>query len=460
MKSFLGKLILFGLVCCLLFGAVACKKANGSGDNNGIVPSGDSSPEIGGKDPVGRSDYSIGGLVPGGKSWMGGEASAIADAYLGEGGSSAGVDESNSLPQIPAGQMTVSAWDDNANYDFWKGLFEKGQTEEDSGKFITYAGNNKLPSLNRLEVQVMQGEQPVANAKVLSKDADGNVTFSAITNANGIAYLFPSSSAGSILAASGSFEATVPMPEDGAKAVINLDGSEEKRDLIEIMFVVDVTGSMGDEINYLKAELGDVIRQVAESNAAAHIRLSFLFYRDSEDEEEFVFVDFRDVTQSQDYEKQQKELAKQRAEGGGDYPEALDEAMEIAVSKQWSQNATKLIFLVLDAPTHSGEPYESRYAKAIKDAASLGIRVCPVLASGADQFCEFLTRSAAILTGGTSIFVTNHSGIGGDHLDPELPEMVVEYLNDCLVRLINGYHTGVFADPVPWVEKTEQTNQQ
>ena len=422
MKAMWKNLILFGLVCCLLFGAVACLQKK------------DSSKESGKNSAV----------LPAGEYGMASRKDGFAGEYVGGGDGSSG-------QVIQAGQMTAGAWDDNANFDLWRELFGQGQTAEDSGKFVFYTATDKrLSTSNRVEVQVMQGDQPVANAKVLVKDAEGKVTFSAVANANGIAYLFPENREGSILAASGDYETTVPMPADGEKALIVLDGSEKKSDLIELMFVVDVTGSMGDEIDYLKAELRDVIRQVAESNRTARIRLSFLFYRDHGDQEIFTFVDFRDVTQSQDYEIQQNELAKQTADGGGDYPEALDEAMEIAVSKQWDGNATKLIFLVLDAPIHDGEVYETRYANAVKEAAARGIRICPVLASGADTFCEYLTRSAAVLTGGTFVFITNDSGIGGEHLDPDLPNAVIEYLNACLVRLINGYHTGTFADPVPW----------
>ena len=48
------------------------------------------------------------------------------------------------------------------------------------------------------------------------------------------------------------------------------------------------------------------------------------------------------------------------------------------------------------------------------------------------------------------MFVTNDSGIGGDHYDPNLPNVTVELLNSLMVRLVNGYHTGEFAPPVYW----------
>ena len=81
-------------------------------------------------------------------------------------------------------------------------------------------------------------------------------------------------------------------------------------------------------------------------------------------------------------------------------------------------------------------------------AAQMGIRICPIICSGTNTLTEYLVREAAIHTGGTFIYITDDSGIGNPHHDPELPNVVIEALNDMLVRLINGYHTGEFAPPV------------
>ena len=55
-----------------------------------------------------------------------------------------------------------------------------------------------------------------------------------------------------------------------------------------------------------------------------------------------------------------------------------------------------------------------------------------------------------LISNGTYVALTNHSGIGGEHMDSNVDvEVVIEYLDNCLVRLINGYHTGIFYDPIP-----------
>ena len=45
----------------------------------------------------------------------------------------------------------------------------------------------------------------------------------------------------------------------------------------------------------------------------------------------------------------------------------------------------------------------------------------------------------AIFTDGTYVFITNHSGIGNDHIEPTIGEYQVELLNELIVRLIGEY---------------------
>ena len=225
------------------------------------------------------------------------------------------------------------------------------------------------------------------------------------------------------------------------------------------MLVVDVTGSMGDEIYFLKAELADVINRISENNSDTVIKLAMLFYRDTYDSVPFDYYDFEEVTTPSGLAKQQAALNSQYATGGGDYPEAVDEALLMAVNQQWSTGAsTKIIFHVLDAPAHEGTKYAERFVSATKIAAEKGIRICPIICSGAADSTEYTMREAAIYTGGTFIFVTDDSGIGGSHHDPGLPNVTIELLNSLMVRLVNGYHTGSFSEPIFWKQDYNLNN--
>ncbi len=352
---------------------------------------------------------------------------------------------------LPAGMITAGAWNDNDNYSFWLEQFVQG---EENGKFYNYTIPNNswgYNSLNRVKVHVTNGEDAFAGAKVVASDGNGNILYSAITDTKGDAYLFPEVKDGTITVEGGSATATVSFTAESSELTVDLGEADKKLNVIEIMLVVDVTGSMGDEITFLKAELADVINRIAANDSEAVIKLAMLFYRDTDDDVPFDYYDFTDVTTESGMAAQQTALNNQRAKGGGDYPEAVDEALNIAVGKQWSTGATtKIIFQVLDAPAHYGTGNAQKLVNATKTAAEKGIRICPIICSGAAEATEYTMREAAIYTGGTFIFVTDDSGIGGEHHDPELPNVTVELLNSLMVRLVNGYHTGTFADPVYW----------
>ena len=363
---------------------------------------------------------------------------------------------------LPSGMITAGAWNDNDNYAMWLELFKNEQSSQDSadvikaGKFNYFIQNgqsywNCFNSRNRIKVSVTLGNEAVAGAEVVAYGNQNEVLYRAVTDAQGNAYLFTDAEDGTVEVSSGEGSASADFTAENRELALVLDAKAEKLNVIELMFVVDVTGSMGDELEFLRAELADVIDKIAENNVGATIKLALLFYRDSDDKQKFHYVDFSNVGERVNMELCQRELNDQRASGGGDYPEAVDEALLKAVNAQWSTGATtKLIFHVLDAPAHNGKKYETNMISAINLAAQKGIRICPIICSGADTITEYTMREAAIHTGGTFIFVTDDSGIGNSHYDPELPNVTVELLNSMLVRLINGYHTGEFKEPIYW----------
>ncbi|MGB3548239.1 MAG: VWA domain-containing protein [Saprospiraceae bacterium] len=206
---------------------------------------------------------------------------------------------------------------------------------------------------------------------------------------------------------------------------------------VDIVFAVDATGSMGDEIKYLQSELADIIRRVTDSlDSRQAPRFGSVFYRDKGD----VYLtrlsplDDRPATVL-DF------IAKQRAEGGGDTPEGVDAALAAALDRMsWREDAAaRLLFLVLDASPHQDSATVARMQVLAATAAARGVRIIPLSCSGVDKSTEYLMRSLALATNGTYTFLTNHSGIGNAHIEPSTDSYEVEKLNDLLVRLITRY---------------------
>lgn len=200
----------------------------------------------------------------------------------------------------------------------------------------------------------------------------------------------------------------------------------------DIAFVVDATGSMSDEIAYLQAELQDVIASTASKNKGVDLRIASVFYRDRTDQYLTRSIDFQtDPSALIEFIKEQG------AAGGNDRPEAVDEALAVALDKlQWQSEArAKIIFLILDAPPHDAA--KERMKKLIGQAAAMGVRIVPVTGSGIDKSTEYLMRSIALATNGSYVFLTDDSGVGDGHIKPTTDYFKVELLNDVLQRLIS-----------------------
>jgi hypothetical protein len=221
----------------------------------------------------------------------------------------------------------------------------------------------------------------------------------------------------------------IPFSQGINKIVIN--SSCKVSNKVEIAFVVDATGSMQDEIEYLKEELEDILTKVAAKDPALDLHTGSVFYRDKGDAYVTSIQPLTaGITNTIGF------IKKQNADGGGDFPEALREALQDATGKlKWSTDArTRIIFLLMDAPPH--DEARADMVTLISRAAAMGIRIVPVACSGTDKATEFIMRSMALATNGTYLFLTDDSGIGNPHIKPTTDEFKVELLNELMQRTI------------------------
>lgn len=207
---------------------------------------------------------------------------------------------------------------------------------------------------------------------------------------------------------------------------------------VDIAFVVDATGSMGDELSYLKEEMNDIIFQSKQISSKLNFQFANVFYRDNGVNEQYVTrkSDFtRVLSESVQY------ISQQSAGGGGDYPEAVETALDVAIdSLSWSKDArARILFLMLDAPPHNTPEIQFKLQRIMERAAEKGIRIVPVGASGINKSTEYLMRCLALGTNGTYTFLTSHSGIGDSHIEPSTDKYDVETLNELLVRVLKSY---------------------
>ena len=334
------------------------------------------------------------------------------------------------------GQLTAGEINDFSKWEMWKDI--------SGDELKQYQNLWDIKPKNRYCVQVMtQNGFPVVGCVVKLLDGKDDVIWTSKTDNTGKAEvwagLFESKSNNekkySIKIKYGNISKRIKRPKLFHKGInsATLNAFCNTPDNVDILFAVDATGSMGDEIRYLKAELKDVIEKFSVSNPDLKLRMGSVFYRDEGDEYITKKSDFSaDIQQTIDF------IAKQNAGGGGDTPEAVDKALEVSInSLSWSENArARLVFLILDAPPHSGDENITRLQQTIDIAAETGIKIIPITGSGINKSAEYLMRAIALATNGTYIFLTDDSGIGGKHTKPSIDDYEVELLNDLITRLL------------------------
>jgi hypothetical protein len=283
---------------------------------------------------------------------------------------------------------------------------------------------------------------PVIDCEVTLKSINGNIIWKSKTDNEGQAELWLNLNGGDdsnpvAVVSYGDEVLTIVDPKEYDQGINEVTLSGESQDLrkADILFVVDATGSMGDEIQYLKSELLDVVTQASRASQL-ELRTGAVFYRDEGDDyitRVSAFSSF--ATQTLGFIKDQE------ANGGGDYEEAVHTALNTAITQlSWSPAArTRLLFLLLDAPPHHTDAISGAINDIVMEAAGKGIKIIPISASGIDKDTEFLFRFFATSTNGTYVFITNDSGIGGEHIEATVGEYDVELLNDLIVRLITKY---------------------
>lgn len=214
------------------------------------------------------------------------------------------------------------------------------------------------------------------------------------------------------------------------------------RRVVDAALVLDTTGSMGDEIAYLTAEFANIAGAVSAAYPGADQRWALVLYRDVPefDTNDAYVVQSFDFTG--DAQKFAATIGQQSAGGGGDTPESPELGLEEMQKLTWrtGSDVAKIAFWIGDAPHHAQSAPAMK--KAISDAHAAGIHVYPVSASGTDALLELTMRSAAELTGGRYLFLTDDSGVGDSHKIPEIPCYFVTKLSKALVRSVAMELTG------------------
>jgi len=142
---------------------------------------------------------------------------------------------------------------------------------------------------------------------------------------------------------------------------------------VDVVFVLDTTGSMSGLIQTAKDKIWSIATTMASAQPTPEIRIGLVAYRDRGDQYVTQVVDLSD-----DLDSVYAQLMDFEADGGGDTPESVNQALFEAVNNiSWSQDqqAYRVVFLVGDAPPHMDYPDEASFPETLAAATAKGIVV-------------------------------------------------------------------------------------
>lgn len=266
----------------------------------------------------------------------------------------------------------------------------------------------------------------------------------AVSNVYGQAWVFPKAISDDTLPTTlrvqyNLYDDSISLPSDKkARTLVQLNQVVDATiPRLDLSIVIDTTGSMADEIRKLQKTLVAVVREIEKQGV--DVCLNVTAYRDVEDNYVVKGIDFTsNLSQIQSFVNDLK------ADGGGDEPEALNQALEHTIRNlAWRKqdNVVRSIMLITDAPPKMDtKPWF--YDQSMVVAAAKGIRIHSVGTSGLNtDGGELVLRQLSQYTGGKFVFLTYANALdpeegAGENTVHAVTNYSVETLDQLLLRLV------------------------
>lgn len=183
---------------------------------------------------------------------------------------------------------------------------------------------------------------------------------------------------------------------------------KDRNPQVEVVFCLDTTGSMTGLIEGAKQKIWSIVNQIASGRPTPEIKVGLLAYRDRGDA--YVTKLFELTA---DLDEVHKNLREFKAEGGGDIPESVNQALNESVAKfKWTKDkdTLRIIFLVGDAPPHMDYKDDVKYPETCKIASEQGIIINTVLC-GNDQEAKKHWLAICEKAGGSFAQIAQDGGV-------------------------------------------------
>ena len=173
---------------------------------------------------------------------------------------------------------------------------------------------------------------------------------------------------------------------------------------IEVVFILDTTSSMSGLIQAAKEKIWSIATTMASAEQTPDIRMGLVAFRDRGDAYVTKVLDL-----SQDLDSMYASLMDFKAQGGGDGPESVNQALYDAVNRiSWSkdENVYKVAFLIGDAPPHMDYINDIKFPITLERAKQKGI-IVNTIQSGQNGSTVPVWQNIALLGDGKYFQVEN-----------------------------------------------------
>jgi hypothetical protein len=168
----------------------------------------------------------------------------------------------------------------------------------------------------------------------------------------------------------------------GASIELRKTGADVETDpTLELGLLLDCTSSMSSWITKAKETIREIIDNVikeCEEDGSLKCRVSFVGYRDIKDTRRFELMPF-----NENVDEVKKFIQSVTADGGADEPEDMQGGLKLCLLQDWTEEATKRVVLITDAPPH-GTKYHESYGDDYPNGSPEGL----VLEDLMKEFCK------------------------------------------------------------------------
>ena len=220
---------------------------------------------------------------------------------------------------------------------------------------------------------------------------------------------------------------------------IEKSSSVEKKTSLDLLFIIDATGSMGPYIDQVKQNIINIMNRIPMECPGININLGFIAYRDEYDikRNDIVNIEF-----TQNFQQLENKIRNVFPVANTDYPEEVAWGIEKALEKNWESEARYSI-LIADAPCHGlkyhdTEIMDDEYPNGVPGRKNIEVLIKELAEKNVSLYCVEITEFTDIMF---KIFGNIYSNYPSCQFqivtlasEDKLPDIVVDSAADVYIK--------------------------